>query len=120
MSDQPVPPAPVGRYVPAVRAGALVYVSGQGPVQPDGRTVLAGDLTAAATVTMQNVLAAMGEARVLRLLIMAATDDPEVLSEATRAALAACPEPAPVVTAVGMTALPFGIPVEIEAIGEIA
>ena len=63
----------------------------------------------------------MGGARVLRLLIMAATDDPTVLAAAsTSAALAACPAaPAPVVSVVGMTALPFGIPVEIEAIGEV-
>lgn len=112
-------PAPAGRYVPAVRTGNLVYVSGQGSVLADGRTVVPGSLSEMTAHTMRNVLAAMGEARILRMLIMAATSDPAVLAEVTRAALAGCPGPAPVVTVVGMVALPFGTPVEIEAIGEL-
>ncbi|HEY6579237.1 MAG TPA: RidA family protein, partial [Rhizomicrobium sp.] len=32
----PQPPAPVASYVPFVRAGDLVYISGQVPMAPDG------------------------------------------------------------------------------------
>ena len=34
-------PRPVANYVPAVRAGNLVFVSGHGPQKPD-RTMVAG------------------------------------------------------------------------------
>jgi enamine deaminase RidA (YjgF/YER057c/UK114 family) len=33
------PPAPVANYVPAVRTGNLVFVSGHGPVRPEGGMV---------------------------------------------------------------------------------
>lgn len=33
------PPAPVANYVPAVRTGNLVFVSGHGPVRPEGGLV---------------------------------------------------------------------------------
>jgi enamine deaminase RidA (YjgF/YER057c/UK114 family) len=36
----PEPMAPAGRYVPAVRAGDLVFLSGAGPVRPDGSLVV--------------------------------------------------------------------------------
>ncbi len=37
--DLPEPIAPAGLYVPAVRAGDLVFLSGTGPVRPDGSFV---------------------------------------------------------------------------------
>jgi enamine deaminase RidA (YjgF/YER057c/UK114 family) len=33
----PAPPPPVGNFVTAVREGALLFLSGQGPREPDGR-----------------------------------------------------------------------------------
>ena len=39
--------APAGQYVPAVRAGDLLFLSGTGPVRPDGSLVtgkVGGDL----------------------------------------------------------------------------
>jgi len=41
--ELPEVPAPVANYVPAVRTGNLVFLSGQGPKKPDG-TWLAGKL----------------------------------------------------------------------------
>lgn len=37
--ELPEPIAPAGLYVPAVRAGDLVFLSGTGPVRPDGSLV---------------------------------------------------------------------------------
>ena len=84
----------------------------------DGRTFAPYvDLAEAARLTMGNVLAGLGEAVPFRLLIMVATADPSELATVAAAARAACPGD-PVVSIVGLVSLPFGIPVEIEAIGE--
>ncbi len=37
--DVSKPPTPVANYVPAVRTGNLVFVSGQGPRRPDGSMI---------------------------------------------------------------------------------
>lgn len=116
----PTPPAPAGRYVPSVRTGRWVFVSGQGPVQADGRTRGDyGSLADAARLAMANVLAALDGARPVRLLVMVATADARDL-DAVAAAVRECCPGEPAVSVVGLVALPFGIPVEIEAVGEWA
>ena len=37
--ELPTPATPVGSYVTAKRSGSLLYVSGHGPVGPDGNTI---------------------------------------------------------------------------------
>jgi enamine deaminase RidA (YjgF/YER057c/UK114 family) len=136
----PAPAAPVAAYVPCVRSGSLVYVSGQVPLV-DGKPSHLGHLgddvdleagRAAAHTCAVNVLAALkaelGElSRVRRVVkvtgfVAAApgfTDIPkvvnaaselfgEVFGDAGRHARAA----------VGVAALPLGVPVEVEAIVE--
>jgi enamine deaminase RidA (YjgF/YER057c/UK114 family) len=138
----PAPVAPVAAYVPCVRTGSLVYVSGQVPMV-DGKPSHLGHLgddvdledgRAAARTCAVNVLAALkaelGElSRVRRVVkvtgFVAATadftDSPkvvnaaselfgEVFGDAGRHARAA----------VGVAALPLGVPVEVEAIVEVA
>jgi enamine deaminase RidA (YjgF/YER057c/UK114 family) len=41
--ELPVPAAPVGSFVPFVRSGDLLYISGQIPIRPDG-SVIAGQV----------------------------------------------------------------------------
>ena len=140
--DLPAPAAPVAAYVPTVRTGNLVYVSGQGPTVAGKPTHLghlgAGvDLEAgraAARTCAVNVVAALkaelGElSRVRRVVKVTGfvastpefTDAPkvvnaaselfgEVFGDAGRHARAA----------VGVAALPLGVPVEVEAIVEVA
>jgi enamine deaminase RidA (YjgF/YER057c/UK114 family) len=136
----PVPAAPVAAYVPCVRTGNLVYVSGQVPLV-DGKPSHPGRLgaevgleegMAAARHCAVNVLAALkaelGELarvrRVVKVTVFVAsepgfTDQPKVangaselfgdaLGEAGRHARAA----------VGVAALPLGVPVEVDAIVE--
>jgi enamine deaminase RidA (YjgF/YER057c/UK114 family) len=137
----PAPAAPVAAYVPCVRTGNLVYVSGQVPTA-DGRPTHQGRLgdevsldegRAAARACAVNVLAALkaelGELAAVRRVVKLTgfvastpdfTDHPkvvngaselfgEVFGEAGRHARAA----------VGVAALPLGVPVEVEAIVEV-
>ncbi len=139
--DLPAPVAPVAAYLPCVRTGDLVYVSGQVPLV-EGRPTSTGRLgagvgledgVAAARQCAVNVLAALkaelGElSRVRRVVKVTGfvasdpgfTDQPrvvngaselfaEVFGEAGRHARAA----------VGVAALPLGVPVEVEAIVEV-
>jgi enamine deaminase RidA (YjgF/YER057c/UK114 family) len=139
--ELPQPAAPVASYVPCVRTGNLIYVSGQVPLV-DGRPAWTGRLgagglgvdegAAAAEVCAVNLLAALkaelGDLgrvrRVVKLTGFVAsepgfTDHPrvvngasnlfgEVFGDAGRHARAA----------VGVAALPLGVPVEVEAIVE--
>jgi enamine deaminase RidA (YjgF/YER057c/UK114 family) len=141
--ELPQPAAPVAAYVPCVRTGDLLYVSGQLPLV-DGRPAWTGRLgadglgvdqgAAAAEVCAVNLLAALkaelGDLgrvrRVVKLTGFVASepgfnDHPkvvngasdlfgEVFGEAGRHARAA----------VGVAALPLGVPVEVEAIVEVA
>ena len=137
----PSPAVPVAAYVPCVRTGNLVYVSGQVPTV-DGRPSHLGRLgdevnledgRAAARICAVNLLAALkaelgelaGVRRVVKVTGFVAstpdfTDHPkvinaaselfgEVFGDAGRHARAA----------VGVAALPLGVPVEVEAIVEI-
>ena len=139
--DLPAPAAPVAAYVPCVRTGNLVYVSGQVPTV-DGRPSQLGRLgdevnledgRAAARICAVNLLAALkaelgelaGVRRVVKVTGFVAstpdfTDHPkvinaaselfgEVFGDAGRHARAA----------VGVAALPLGVPVEVEAIVEV-
>jgi enamine deaminase RidA (YjgF/YER057c/UK114 family) len=139
--DLPAPAAPVAAYVPCVRTGNLVYVSGQVPTaggQPThlgrlGEGVSLEDGRAAARTCAVNLLAALkaelGELAQVRRVVKVTgfvastpdfTDHPkvvnaaselfgEVFGEAGRHARAA----------VGVAALPLGVPVEVDAIVEV-
>jgi enamine deaminase RidA (YjgF/YER057c/UK114 family) len=140
--DLPAPAAPVAAYVPTVRTGNLVYVSGQVPTV-EGKPTHLGHLgadvdlaagRAAARTCAINVIAALkaelGELSQVRRIVKLTgfvastpdfTDEPEVLNAASelfgevfgdagRHARAA----------VGVAALPLGVPVEVEAIVEVS
>jgi enamine deaminase RidA (YjgF/YER057c/UK114 family) len=138
----PVNPA-VGSYVGAVTVGDVVFVSGHGPYR-DGEFVYTGKLgrdvdvatgQAAARLTILNLLstlkAEIGELdrvrRVVKLLVLVNSDpgfgeQPTVANGASDLLVELFgPERGPHArSAVGMGALPFGIPVEIEGIFQIA
>jgi enamine deaminase RidA (YjgF/YER057c/UK114 family) len=137
----PEPLPPLGLYVPAVRTGDLVFLSGAGPIRPDGSVVTGrvgtgpGDLSVAdardaARLTGLRLLAALraevGDldrveqvVKVLGFVRSAPdfTDHPAVLdgcSELLVEVLGEAGRGAP--SAVGVVALPLGIPVEVEAV----
>lgn len=133
---------PVGTYVPAVRTGNLVFVSGHGPARlPDvvmkgkvGRELTVEQGYATARAVCLNLLAALkaeiGDldrvVRVVKLLGMVnCTEDfgeqPKVINGASDLLGELFGERSRHArSAVGMQSLPFGIPVEIEMIVEVS
>ena len=138
----PEPNPAVGSYVGAVTVGNVVFVSGHGPYR-EGEFVYKGKLgrevdvptgQAAAALTILNLLASLkaeiGELsrvkRVVKLLVLVNSDpefgeQPKVANGASDLLVEVFgPERGPHArSAIGMGALPFTIPVEIEGIFEI-
>jgi enamine deaminase RidA (YjgF/YER057c/UK114 family) len=139
--DLPPTATPAGAYVPAVRTGNLVYLSGTGPRRPDGTYVsgrVGTDLDLeqakqAARLTGLQLLAALrGElgsldavVRVVKLLGMVNcapgfNQTPAVIDGCSELLIEVFGEAGRGArSAVGMAELPFGISVEIEAIVEV-
>lgn len=141
--ELPGPPPPGARlFVPAVRSGSLLFVSGQGPVRPDGELVrgkVGSDLDvadareAARLAGIQLLGAIRAEAgsldrvrRVVKLLGMVNgapgfTDTPAVLDGCSQLLLDVFGDAGRHArSAVGMAELPHGMCVEIEAVVELA
>ena len=139
----PEPPPPVANYVRAVRTGDLLYLAGHGPAKrPDGtapKGKLGRDLSVeegyeAARLVGLNLLASTREAlgdldrvsRVVKLLAMVnCTPDfeqqPAVANGCSDLLVEVFGEQGlHARSAVGMSSLPFSIPVEIEMIVEVA
>ena len=139
--DLPAPAVPVAAYVPTVRTGNLVYVSGQVPVA-EGKPTHLGHLgadidleagRAAARTCAINVIAALkaelGElSRVRRIVKVTGfvastpefTDTPKVVNAASELLGEAFGDAGRHArAAVGVAALPLGVPVEVEAIVEV-
>jgi enamine deaminase RidA (YjgF/YER057c/UK114 family) len=140
--ELPTPLAPSGAYVPAVRAGALVYLSGAGPVRADG-TIVTGkvggavsldEAVEAARLTGLQLLAAarleLGSLdRVRRVvktfgMVNCATGfnrTPHVIDGCSKLMVDVFGEAGRGArSAVGMAELPFDIAVEIEMIVEVS
>jgi len=142
--ELPEPNPPVANYVGAVTVGNIVFVSGHGPYREGSGYVFKGKLgrevdvatgQKAAELTIVNLLASLkaeiGELdrvkRVVKLLVMVNSDPefgehPKVANGASDLLVEIFgPERGPHArSAVGLGALPFEIPVEIEGIFEIA
>jgi enamine deaminase RidA (YjgF/YER057c/UK114 family) len=138
--ELPSAAAPVGNYVPAVRSGNLVFLSGHGPVGKD-RVVtgkLGVDLTVeegyeAAKIVAIGLLGSLRDLigdldkvrRVVKLLGMVNCDpafmeQPGVINGASDLLVEVFGEKGKHArSAVGMNALPFNIAVEIEMIVEV-
>jgi len=139
-------PAPrsqsVGNFIPAVKTGNLVFLSGHGPGLPGGGFLHVGKLGADVTIeqgydcarlVMLNLLTSLkGEigdldrvGRIVKLLCMVnATPDfgdtPKVANGASDLLISLYGEPGRHArSAVGMSTLPGGMPVEIEMVVEL-
>lgn len=141
--ELPSPQAPAANYVPAVRTGNLLYLAGVGPAKRDDGSSPIGKVGAeltleegyeAARLVCLNIIsrlkAELGDldrvVRVVKLLGMVnATEDfgehPAVINGCSDLFVEVFGERGKHArSAVGMQSLPFGIPVEIEAIVEIS
>ncbi|MCA9299991.1 MAG: RidA family protein, partial [Phycisphaerales bacterium] len=137
----PPAPKPVAAYVPAVRSGALVYVSGQIPMR-DGAPIATGTVPGAVSVETAlecarqcalNGLAVLRQEigdlalvrRVVRLGCFVAsepgfTGQPSIANGASELMLEVFGEAGRHArAAVGSVALPLGVPVEIEFLFEV-
>lgn len=140
--ELPSAPKPIAVYVPAVRVGNLVFVSGTGPTRPDGTMVrgkVGGDLTladgyAAARLvglsTLGTVRATLGSldavVRLVKVLGMVNCtptfgDQPKVINGFSELMVQVFGEKngKAARSAVGMGSLPNNIAVEIESIFEV-
>ena len=138
----PQAPKPLANYVPAVRVGNLLFVSGHGPYN-DGKSITSGKLGKELTIeqgyqTARNVglnclasiKATIGDLdkvkRVVKLLGMVNCtedfkDQPKVINGASDLLAEIFGDAGKHArSAVGMQGLPNGIPVEIEMILEVA
>ncbi|MFD1701531.1 RidA family protein [Methylopila henanensis] len=138
----PTPAAPVANYVPAVRTGQQLFISGQLPMGPDGVSltgrlgdgVRIEDAQAAAKLCAINILAqaraALGDLdRVTRIVKLGAfvastpefADHAKVVNGASDFLVEALGDKGRHArSAVGVAALPLGAAVEIDAIIEFA
>jgi enamine deaminase RidA (YjgF/YER057c/UK114 family) len=137
----PQAPRPLANYVPAVRAGSILFVSGHGPYN-DGKTMTSGKLGKELTIEqgyqaarnvalncLASIKATVGDLdkvkRVVKLLGMVNCtedfrDQPKVINGASDLLVEIFGDAGKHArSAVGMQALPNGIPVEIEMILEI-
>ncbi len=138
----PDAPAPAANYVPFVRSGATVYVSGQ--ISRDGNGLILGrlgsdtDVAAGAAAARTCALALIAQARaacggdldrVVRVVKLTGfvnsapgfVDQPKVVNGASDVMVAVFGEAGRHArSAVGVAALPLGVAVEIEAIFEVA
>ena len=141
--ELPSPQSPAANYVPAVRTGNLLYLSGVGPAEkPDGSTPtgkVGAELTKeegyeAAQLVCLNIISRLKHelgdldrvVRVVKLLGMVnATEDftehPAVINGCSDMLVEVFGDRGMHArSAVGMQSLPFGIAVEIEAIVEVS
>lgn len=136
------PPKPVGNYVPAVRTGNLVFLSGQGPRKPDGSMIsgkVGSELSveeayAAARLVGIGLLTALRQelgsldkvTRIVKTLGMVNaepdfTDHPKVVNGTSDLFVEVFGDKGRGArSAVGMGSLPFKIPVEVEMIVEVS
>ncbi len=140
--DVSTPASPVANYVPAVRTGNLVFVSGQGPRRPDGSMVTGkvgsavslDEAYEAARLCGVNLIAALKSQvgdlgnvrRIVKLLGMVNAepgfnDHPKVINGCSDLLVDVFGDNGKHArSAVGMGSLPDQISVEIEMIAEVA
>src|SRR5512147_2067300 len=112
-------PKPVGPYSPAITYGDLVFVSGQGPGNPDTGKIEKGDVASEMKIVMENLrllleAAGSGLDRVLKTTVyLANMDDFAKMNDLYKTYFS---EPYPARTTIQAAGLPMGINVEIEAI----
>lgn len=115
-------PAAIGPYSQAVRAGSLLFVSGQIPLDPVTGAVVVGDVVAQTHRVMQNlgaVLEAAGAGfdHVVRTTVF--LTDLSVFPQVNEAYGGYFDAPAPARATVEVAALPKGVAVEIDAVADL-
>lgn len=117
--NTPSAPAAIGPYAQAVRSGNTLYLSGQVPLDPVSGTLVEGDIREQANRIFDNIaavcLAAGGSLDSLVRVGIYLTDLSQFaqVNEVMAQRLA---EPYPARSTIGVTALPLGAAIEMDAI----
>jgi 2-iminobutanoate/2-iminopropanoate deaminase len=112
------PPA-IGPYAQAIRAGGLVFCSGQIPLDPGSGQVVSGGVAEQTARVLDNLSGLLGAAGlslgdvVKTTVFLVSMDDFPVMNEVYQRYF---PEAPPARSTIGVAALPRGARVEIEAI----
>ena len=115
----PNAPAAIGPYSQAVRAGSLLFVSGQIPLDPASGQLVENTIQAQAARSLENLKAILTQAggtldNVVKTTVF--LKDMEDFVEMNRVYKTYFPENCPARSAVQVARLPKGVLVEIEAI----
>lgn len=115
----PGAPAAVGPYVHAVRAGGLLFCSGQVPLDPDTGELVGGPIgeqAARCLRNLQTVCAAAGAGLADAVRITVYLTDMADFAAVNEAYAAFFPDDPPARVAIGVAALPLGAAVEMDAV----
>ena len=115
-------PAAIGPYSQAVRAGSLLFISGQIPVDPGSGQVVEGNAATQTQRVMQSIgailrAAGAGYDQVVRTTIF--LTDLDDFAQVNEAYGSYFDDPAPSRATVQVAALPKGVRVEIDAIAHL-
>jgi 2-iminobutanoate/2-iminopropanoate deaminase len=115
----PGAPAAIGPYSPAIRAGGLLFISGQIPLRPETGELVAGDVTTQTEQVMRNLAALLqaagaGFEHVVRTTVyLTDLNDFAAMNDVYARHVVA---PAPARATVQVSRLPRDVNVEIDAI----
>jgi 2-iminobutanoate/2-iminopropanoate deaminase len=118
----PAAPAAIGPYSQAVRAGSLLFVSGQIPLDPKTGAMVGGDIAAQTHRVFQNVAAILEAAgssldRVVRVgVFLADMNDFAAMNEVYGTYVT---DPAPARATIQAARLPKDARIEIEVVAEV-
>ena len=113
--------ATAGPYSHAIDTGALVFLSGQTPRDPDTGALVEGGIGAQTTRSLDNLAAVLAAAGLTSDDVVKCNVylvDMDDFAEMNQAYAAFFTEPRPARTTIGVAALPMGARVEIEMIAQ--
>ena len=119
----PDAPKAMGAYSPAIKAGNLLFVSGQIPVDPSTGNLIQGDIAAQAEQVMRNLSALLRAAgagfdRVVRTTVyLADMDDFAAMNEVYSRYIV---DPPPARATVQVARLPRDVKIEVDAIAVLS
>lgn len=119
MINTPHAPAAIGVYSQAIKAGSVVYISGQIPLVPATMAIIEGDFKARVHRVFDNLQAIVVEAgghlsQIVKLTVyLTNMDNFAVVNEVMKNYFT---EPYPARAVVAVSALPKGVDVEVDAV----
>jgi 2-iminobutanoate/2-iminopropanoate deaminase len=119
----PDAPTPVGPYSPAVRAGDLLFISGQIPLDPATGRLVEGDIAAQTRQALENVRALLTAAGLSLQAVVRTTiylSDMDDFPEVNAAYAAYFAEPYPARSTIQAARLPRDARIEIDAVAAYA